>query len=241
MPTLKKLLILKLGDTLPDLAARRGDFENWFIAGLGLDSDQVAVFDPRAGADFPPLEGAAGLLLTGSHSMVTEQLDWSERAAEWVKSAVEAGIPTLGVCYGHQLLAHAFGGQVGNNPNGTQEGTTTIQLTPEGRADLLLGGLGVERFEAQVSHTQSALELPPGAICLAFDDWDSNQAFRMGERAWGVQFHPEMDADIARAYIQAERGELLEQGQNPEQILAEVRETPVAAQVLRRFAEIVFE
>lgn len=236
-----KLFILKLGDTLPDLAARRGDFEDWFIVGLGLDSDHLAVFDPRAGADFPPLEAVAGLLLTGSHSMVTEHLDWSERAARWTKSAVEAGVPTLGVCYGHQLLAYAFGGQVGNNPNGTQEGTTTIQLTLEGRADPLLGALGVEQFAAQVSHTQSALKLPPGAVRLAFDTWDENQAFRIGERAWGLQFHPEMDAEIARAYLRAEWDELLAQCQNPAAILAGVRETPLAASLLRRFAEIVFE
>ncbi len=233
---MKKLLILKLGDTLPDLAQRRGDFEDWFIAGLGLDSDHLAVFDPRAGADFPPLEAVAGLLLTGSHSMVTEHLDWSERTARWTKSAVEAGVPTLGVCYGHQLLAYAFGGQVGNNPNGMQEGTTTIQLTPAGRADPLLGALGVEQFAAQVSHTQSALKLPPGAIRLAFDDWDANQAFRIGERAWGVQFHPEMDADIAQAYIHAESADLIAEGQDPGKIVAALHETPVAAQVLKRFA-----
>ncbi len=237
---MKKLLILKLGDTLPDLAARRGDFEAWFTAGLGLDADQVAVFDPRTGADFPLLQQVAGLVLTGSHSMVTEHLDWSERTARYTQHAVEAGIPTLGVCYGHQLLAYAFGGEVGNNPNGTEEGTTTIQLTLEGRADPLLGGLGVEKFEAQVSHSQSALSLPPGAIRLAFDGWDENQAFRIGQNVWGVQFHPEMDAEMARAYIQAERAELLAQGQNPDSLLAGVRETPLAAGVLRRFAQVVF-
>lgn len=239
MPALKKLLILKLGDTLPELAARRGDFEVWFIAGLGLDSDRVAVFDPRAGADFPPLEQVAGLLLTGSHNMVTEHLDWSERAARWTKSAVEAGIPTLGVCYGHQLLAYAFGGEVGDNPNGTQEGTTKIQLTPAGLADPLLGGLG-QSFDAQVSHAQSALSLPPGTTRLAFDDWDANQAFRIGEHAWGVQFHPEMDAEIARTYIQAERADLINEGQNPDELLSGVRETPIAARVLKQFANIVF-
>ncbi len=130
---------------------------------------------------------------------------------------------------------------MGNNPNGTQEGTTTIHLTPAGRADPLLGRLGEEIFAAQVSHAQSALELPPGAVRLAFDNWDENQAFRIGERAWGVQFHPEMDAEIARAYLRAGWDELLAQGQNPAAILTRVCETPLAASLLRRFAEIVFE
>lgn len=234
----RKLLILKLGDTLPELATRRGDFEDWFISGLGLDLSRMQVFDPRSGADFPPLARVGGLLLTGSHSMVTEHPDWSERTARWTKSAVEAGIPTLGACYGHQLLAYAFGGKVGNNPNGTQEGTTTIQLTPEGLSDRLLGALGVDQFEAQVSHAQSALSLPPGAIRLAFDGWDANQAFRIGECAWGVQFHPEMDADIARAYIEAGRADLIAKGRDPGKILSTLRETPVSAQVLKLFARL---
>jgi GMP synthase (glutamine-hydrolysing) len=129
---------------------------------------------------------------------------------------------------------------VGDNPRGTQEGTTTIELTSEGQSDPLLSTLGVERFEAQVSHVQSVLKLPPGAIRLAFDDWDANQAFRIGENAWGLQFHPEMDADIARAYIEAERAHLLAQGQSPQQILASLRETPIAAQVLQHFAKRTF-
>jgi GMP synthase (glutamine-hydrolysing) len=237
---MKKLLILKLGDTLLHLSTRRGDMEDWFIAGLGLELSQLQVFDPRAGADFPPFEQLAGVLLTGSHTMVTEGLEWSERTAAWVKTAVKAGLPTLGVCFGHQLLAHAFGGEVGNNPRGTQEGTTSIQLTLDGLNDPLLGGLGTS-FTAQVSHAQSVLNLPPEATRLAADDWDANQAFRIGEKAWGVQFHPEMDADIARTYIRAESADLAAKGQNPDQIIAAVCETPVAAQVLKRFAKLAFE
>jgi GMP synthase (glutamine-hydrolysing) len=238
MATMRKLLIVKVGDTLPELAERCGDFEDWFIAGLGLDAAQLLVFDPRNGADFPPCEQLAGVLVTGSHAMVTERQPWSERVAGWLPAVVECGIPILGVCYGHQLLAHAFGGEVGDNPNGTQEGTTSIQLTPDGLADALLGGLGVEVFDAQVSHAQSVLTLPPGATRLAYDDWDPNQSFRIGKNAWGVQFHPEMDADISRTYIEAERAGLLAQGQDLEQLLAEVRETPLAAEVLHRFARL---
>jgi GMP synthase (glutamine-hydrolysing) len=237
---MKKRLIIKLGDTLPTLAARRGDFEDWFIAGLGLDPAQVQVFDPHEAADFPPFEQLAGVLLTGSHDMVTERLDWSERTAAWVKQTVEMGLPTLGVCYGHQLLAHALGGQVENNPRGTQLGTTTIQLTDAGLTDPLLGGLDTA-FDAQVAHTQSVLTLPTGATRLAFDDWDANQSFRFGKNAWGVQFHPELDADIVRTYLRAESSELIAQGQNPEKIIASVHETPVAAQVLERFAKLAFE
>ena len=237
---MKKLLILKLGDTLPDLAERRGDFEDWFIHGLGLEPAALEVFDPRRETDFPSLEDLSGILLTGSHTMVTEQQEWSERTAAWIRTAVEAGVPTLGVCYGHQLLAHAFGGKVGNNPRGTQEGTTTVELTLEGLNDPLLGGLGAA-FTAQVSHAQSVLSLPPEATRLAADHWDANQAFRIGEKAWGVQFHPEMDAEIARTYIQAESAELADQGQNPAEVLASVQETPIAAQVLRRFARLVLD
>ncbi len=237
---MKKLLILKLGDTLLHIAARRGDMEDWFIAGLGLDPAQVEVFDPRTGADFPRFDQLAGVLLTGSHDMVTERLAWSEQTAGWVKKAVETGLPILGVCYGHQLLAHAFGGQVENNPRGTQIGTTTIQLSAEGLADPLLGELG-PAFNAQVAHTQSVLTLPECATRLAFDDWDANQAFRIGQQAWGVQFHPEIDADIIRRYLHAESPSLRAKGQNPDQIIAGVCETSIAAQVLTRFAKLAFE
>ncbi len=237
---MKKLLIVKVGNTLPELAARRGDFDDWFKAGLGLDPDQLEVFDPRGGAEFPPLATLAGVLVTGSHCMVTEHLDWSERTARWLVEVAGADVPILGVCYGHQLLAYAFGGEVGNNPRGPQEGTTRVELTPAGQKDALLGGLGAD-FAAQVSHTQSALRLPPGAVRLVFDGWDMNQAFRVGQNTWGVQFHPEIDADIARTYIHAERDELAAEGQDVEQILSTLRESPVAAQVLRRFAELVFD
>ncbi len=91
-------------------------------------------------------------------------------------------------------------GRMGNNPNGTQEGTTTITLTPEGRADPLLAPLGQESFPAAgQSHPIGAVLCRRARCAWPSTLWDANQAFRIGERAWGLQFHPEMDAEIARS------------------------------------------
>jgi GMP synthase (glutamine-hydrolysing) len=89
-----------------------------------------------------------------------------------------------------------------------------------------------------VSHLQSVLRPPPGARLLAVSDLDPVQAFAVGERAWGVQFHPEFDAEIVRAYIRMRRAELAEEGRDPEVLLASCADTPWGGHLLRRFAQI---
>ena len=69
--------------------------------------------------------------------MVTQHLQWSERIAEWLPEAAERQIPTLGICYGHQLLAYALGGKAGNNPQGPEFGTVDVHLTKKAQNDLL--------------------------------------------------------------------------------------------------------
>src|SRR5690625_6734079 len=80
----------------------------------------------------------------------------------------------LGVCYGHQLMAAAFGGHVDFHPEGRESGTLAVRLTETGRADALLGTLP-ERFYAHLTHAQSVLEAPSDAQVLAFNDHDANQ------------------------------------------------------------------
>lgn len=107
-----QILIVKVGSTLPSLLSKRRDFERWILSGMQVHSGRAVIADVCDGAPLPGYDEMSGVVITGSHAMVTEHQDWSERAATWLPGAVERGVPTLGVCYGHQLLAYALGGEV---------------------------------------------------------------------------------------------------------------------------------
>lgn len=231
------LLILKTGSTYPSVSQKRGDFETWF-AGYLEPECQVAIRNVAEGELPESAEGWQGVVVTGSPAMVTDRAAWSEQTAIWLREAVELGIPVLGVCYGHQLLAHAFGGSVGFREQGRESGTFEVRLTDEGKQDPLLGQLPAA-FPAHLTHAQSALELPAEATLLAFSEGEAHQAFRMGRHAWGVQFHPEFDQDIMTTYLETQSPALEQEGQDVKKLLSTVRDTPEASSLLARFAHYV--
>ena len=234
----RRILIVKLGTAPSELVALRGDFEDWIVAGMGLPRDRAEVVEVYAGAPLPEPGGFAGVVLTGSAALVTDREGWSERAAAWLPSALASGIPLLGICYGHQLLAHALGGRVGSNPRGREMGTIEVDLGPARAAgDELLGGLP-ERARVQASHVESVLELPRGAVCLGSSRDDPYHAFRVGDAAWGVQFHPEFDADVMRGYVRHRSDLLRAEALDPEALLRAVEEGRDGTRLLTRFAEI---
>ena len=226
------ILILKVGETLPAVRAHRGDFEHWFASGLGVDCQ---VHDARS--DGVPVDPHhhAGVVITGSGAMVSAREPWSEALVPWLREAV-AGIPVLGVCYGHQLVAHALGGVVGRNPAGRQIGTQAVTLDATG-PDPLLSDLP-PRIEVQVSHQESVLTPPPNTVVLGCTAGDPHHVLRFGEQAWGVQFHPEFDADIVRGYLQGRRDAIQAEGLGVDALIDQVHDTPWGPRLLRRFAAI---
>jgi len=233
---LKQIALIKTGCTLEEIKPRHGDFENWFAAGLGLtDFLQIDVFRQQA---LPMPEHISGIVITGSPAMVSAREDWSERTAEWLRKAVHTGMPVLGVCYGHQLLAHALGGRVGPNPAGRQIGTVNAQLVDFKIDDPLLGHLP-RSFPAQTSHSEAVLKIPPGAVRLATSPLDENFALRFADNAWGLQFHPEFSAAIVSDYIRYRAGDLRREGLDPEELLAAVTEAEAASTVLKKFTRLV--
>ena len=231
------VLIIKTGSTLPDLKRSQGDFEDWTLSGMGLAQGAAQVADVTAGDPLPHYGSVRAVVITGSHSMVTDRLEWSERAADWLRGAASRRIPTLGICYGHQLLAHALGGEVGENPRGLEYGTFEVSLLDAARGDPLLGGLG-SPLQVQLCHVQSVLRLPAGAVPLVSDAQGAHHAFRMGDTTWGVQFHPEFNAGVVRAYIEHMGSRLAAQKQNAEALRAACADTPVGGEILRRFARL---
>ena len=235
-PFPRPLLILKTGDTYEELRAPRGDFEHWVALGLDAAGElPLLVLDPRQGDALPEADDIAGVVVTGSHSMVSHREPWSERTAAWLAGVVrEDRVPVLGICYGHQLLAHALGGEVGNHPAGREMGTVRLELHPSAAADPLFAGLPAS-FPAQATHLQTVLRAPDGATVLARSGHDACHAFRWGERAWGVQFHPEFSAGHMRGYVRARQDALRNEGLCPRTVAREVSAAPHARRVLRRF------
>lgn len=228
----KPILVVAAGNTFPDLRREEGDFSDWIDRGLG-DGVNVRHVHAHQADTYPEPEALAGIVVSGSHDMVSDRQPWSERLGQWMKRCVDAGVPVLGICYGHQLLAHAMGGHVGNLPAGPEVGTKDIRLNANAQEDALLGALP-SHFPAQLVHYQSALSLPEGAVLLASSTAEPHQAFRVGPRAWGVQFHPEFSPTAMRGYIERMKGHLAD----ATQLLTDVRPSPVSAGILRRFAEV---
>lgn len=230
---MQPFLILETGQPTPTMR-RHGSFAHWIRVAAGLAVDAAVVVDVERGDALPTRDGFAGVIVTGSAAMVTERRDWSERSAAWLHEAAHARLPLLGICYGHQLLAHALGGVVANNPRGREMGTVCIDLHADAQTDPLFAGLPA-RFPAQATHLQSVLQPPPGAAVLAHNAHDACHAFRWGEAAWGVQFHPEFSTGHMRGYIRARREALQQEGRCPRQLARAVSAAPRAREILRRF------
>ncbi|MFM1895616.1 MAG: hypothetical protein RLZZ385_690 [Pseudomonadota bacterium] len=233
------LLILKTGHTVDSLRSEGEDFEDWITAGCGLPQSAVVTVEVFKGAKLPAVDSISGIIITGSPAYVTDHDAWNERAADYLRDAVRRQLPVLGICYGHQLLAYALGGEVGFHPRGREIGTATVWLHGgNAAADALLGELPAS-FKAQVSHLQTVIRPPGGSTVLASNDFEPYHALRFGPLAWGVQFHPEFNPRIMLAYLQQRQDSLRSEGLDVDALMAEVAPTPEAATVLTRFAALL--
>ena len=162
---------------------------------LAADTRVYKVSDGR----FPPLPTGPdwvydGVVISGSQTSVYDDHDWIHDLTSWVRDVHRADVPTLGICWGHQLLAQSLGGRV------VDMGEHELGYRPlRRRGDDPLFVDVPDPFTAFQTHSDRVAELPPGAVELARNDYGV-QAFRHGAR-YGVQFHPEYDRETAEWVI----------------------------------------
>jgi GMP synthase (glutamine-hydrolysing) len=238
---MKPILILKTGNLPRSVTEQLGPYERAFLNLLG--DERCVVVDARK--ETLPDTDWAGIIATGSPAGTYDGDAWIAQSEDFLRRAADRDVPIYGVCFGHQLVAQAFGGTVEKCPRGWELGTVTLTLTSEGQADPLFSD-APESFLAQMSHGDVVTSLPPGAVALAHNEHWPHQAFRLGDRIWGTQFHPEFTPTILENLIHSLASTLSPEAFHTkpaneplrEWLLSTVQEAPAAQRCLENFARI---
>jgi GMP synthase (glutamine-hydrolysing) len=235
---MRKLLIIKTGTTFPSIRQKHGDFEDYIINQIGIPASDVVTAPVFITKTLPALDDVSAVIITGSHAMVTDRENWSRRLAYWLRNVCGASVPVLGLCYGHQIIADAWGGSVDYHPGGQEVGTVEIELCEAGKRDPLLGCLP-EKFLGHVFHAQTVTGLPPGASLLAKNAFEPHHAFVIHDNIWGVQFHPEFTAAVMLAYVEEESRALIQAGFAIDKLKDSLMDNSYGQRLLRRFISLV--
>lgn len=227
-----------LGHVKSPMRERLGDYDALYERGLRAGVAECRcerwdlIDDPQARP--PKVEEFDGLLLSGGPSMVSHGGAWLEAAVTLLTEAQRQGTPTLGICLGHQVVAHAAGAVVGPLPS-RNLGTRQVTTLPAARQDPLLGDLP-PTFQANVSHSEGVLRLSPAITPLACTDYDPCHALRVGSSTWGVQFHPEFDRAFMSDLLSLDRVRATMGPQRWRATQESLAATPQASAVVGTFA-----
>lgn len=216
-----------------------------FARKAGLRGEQITPWDLLSAP--PTLDRARkfdAVMIGGSGDFYVSKghLPHQEETFDFLRQLVDAAHPTFASCFGFQCMVQALGGEIVHDPDNTEVGTYSLELTEEGVQDPLFGRLP-ESFQAQMGRKDRAGRLPEGVANLAKSDRCPYQAFRLGNRPiWASQFHPELDRDRNlgrfRNYLDGYAGAMSEQER--EDAFARFGPSPETEDLLPAFLELVF-
>lgn len=236
-----RLIVLRAGDAAAPVAERRGQFFSWIVRegtrweGAGDANLEWSEHDIRdVSLELPHPSHADAFIITGSSSSVTERAPWMLRAEEYIRRLHLERVPLFGICFGHQMIAQALGGNVTKNPRGREMGTIELIKKSGSPSDPILHGLP-DRFQANATHVDIVAELPKDACVLAETSLDPNAIYAIGDTTKCVQFHPEFDGDVMRGYVDARAHLVSAEGLDPQAIRDRSADAPHGAETLRNF------
>jgi GMP synthase (glutamine-hydrolysing) len=183
----------------------------------------VSVCHSYDGQALPDPSSYDGLIVLGGAMGANDDADspWLAPVRDRIRSHAADGTPVLGICLGHQLAAVALGGTVETNSRGQTFGLRELGWTPDAHLDTLMSTVATPRRGVHW-HDDVVTALPEGAVVLAAAEGVEVQAARFAPTVWGVQHHPEVDADLIRPWAEADRELHLAQGLDSEAVLAEI-------------------
>ncbi|NYE38550.1 GMP synthase (glutamine-hydrolyzing) [Nocardioides cavernae] len=197
------------------------------------------------GEPLPPLTAYDGALVLGGDMGADDEAvaPWLAPLKERIRDAVAVGTPLLGICLGHQVVAAALGGRVARNPRGQTVGLQPVGWSEDAASDAWVGGRTGDEVAVHWNN-DVVVDLPDGAVVLARTPGGEVQVARFGERAWGIQAHPEVDVPILRRWAESDRDDHVSMGIDQERVLAEIYAAAPALAVhwrplVERFAAIV--
>lgn len=193
--TRSRALVVQLCDD--DGPARLGEWLQ--TAGLDLD-----VIRPDLGAELPDLSRYDGLVVLGGPQAAYDDLPYLDAVMVLLRRAVADRVPTLGICLGGQLLARALGGVVRRGEEGPEIGGLLVAKRDDAAEDPVFRGVPFTPDVIQWHYDEIA-ELPPSAVLLASSPLYVNQAFRVGDCAWGTQFHIETTPAMVEFWAEQDR------------------------------------
>lgn len=194
-----KIGILQAGRTPDNLQAENGDYDQFFrrfLDGNGFEFETFPVLDGK----FPDsVDAADGWLVTGSRFGAYEDHDWIPPLEDFLRESYARGIPIVGICFGHQILAQALGGKVEKFSGGWSAGMESYahEGFPEG-------------IKLIAWHQDQVTELPADARVVGSSEFCPYAALAYGDRAYTIQPHPEFNAGFAYGLIEARRSILPE-------------------------------
>ena len=195
-----KFAILKAGTSTDRGRREKGDVEGMFKSLLAQPGDDWEVYEVKKGQFPARIEEFDGIVITGSPKSAYDDLPWIHQLGEAIRQAYKAEVPMLGVCFGHQMVAQALGGEVTPNPNGWDIGINHVNLTARGRSLPILNG-APQPIRILEVHQDIVSRLPTGAEILATSAMSDVEMFCLGSRVLCLQGHPEMDNEEVREII----------------------------------------
>ena len=179
-----------------------GDYDDMFRRLFSSHPEVEVVTYDAIGGQLPDHPGEADAwMTTGSRHSVNDDEKWIRDLEDFVRRTAEAGVPFIGICFGHQLIAKALGGTVVKSDRGWGVGVKEVEVSP----DLGWG----ESYRVLTSHEDQVEALPPGAEILGWNEHCPVSVMGVGSTLLGIQGHPEFESAYSVALMESRRGTII--------------------------------